>query len=285
MSLVPMHELLADAEKGGYALPAINFSGVEVLNSAMAAAKELKSPIIMQMATSEVYFFGENATGDCVRRAAERYGVRAALHLDHGREYVEAIRCIKRGFTSVMFDGSALNFNENIAATKEVVKAAHAAGVTVEGEIGKILGAEDAGYEAAAEEDLSDPQAAADFAKATGVDCLAVAIGTAHGFYKKEPKLDFDRLKKIRSLSNNLPIVLHGGTGVPDEAVRNAIKLGVRKINFSTVIRAEYIKAFRAATNANPEEWGLMELSDFGMKKVKEAVARCITLMGCAGKA
>jgi Fructose/tagatose bisphosphate aldolase len=112
----------------------------------------------------------------------------------------------------------------------------------------------------------------------------AVAIGTAHGFYKKEPKLDFDRLKKIRQLSGNLPIVLHGGTGVPDEAVKEAIKLGVRKINFSTVIRAEYIKAFRKATNDNLEEWGLMELSEFGMKAVKAQVSRCINLMGCAGK-
>lgn len=285
MSLVPMHELLQDAEKGGYALPAVNFSSLEVLYPALEAARDLKSPIIMQMATSEVYYFGEDATGEFVARAAKRYGVRAALHLDHGREFDEAVRCCKRGFSSVMFDGSSLDYNENVAITKEVVKAAHAVGVSVEGEIGKILGAEDAGYEAAKDEELSDPQAAADFAKATGVDCLAVAIGTAHGFYKKEPKLDFERLKKIRQLSGNLPIVLHGGTGVPDEAVTEAIRLGVRKINFSTVIRAEYIKAFRKATNDNPEEWGLMELSEFGMKAVKAQVSRCINLMGCAGKA
>jgi ketose-bisphosphate aldolases len=279
-----MHALLADAEKGGYALPAINFSNLEVLHPALEAAKELNSPLIMQMATSEVYYFGEDATGEFVERAAQRYGVRIALHLDHGREYEEAIRCIKRGFSSVMFDGSSLSFNDNVKGTLEVVKAAHAAGVSVEGEIGKILGAEDAGYEEAGQDELSDPQAAADFAKATGVDCLAVAIGTAHGFYKKEPKLDFDRLKKIRELTNNLPIVLHGGTGVSGEAIQQAIKLGVRKINFSTVIRAEYIKAFRRATNDNPEEWGLMELSEFGKAKVKETVANCIKLMGSANR-
>ncbi len=284
MPLIPMHALLADAEKGGYALPAINFSNLEVLHPALEAAKELNSPLIMQMATSEVYYFGEDATGEFVERAAQRYGVRIALHLDHGREYEEAIRCIKRGFSSVMFDGSSLSFNDNVKGTLEVVKAAHAAGVSVEGEIGKILGAEDAGYEEAGQDELSDPQAAADFAKATGVDCLAVAIGTAHGFYKKEPKLDFDRLKKIRELTNNLPIVLHGGTGVSGEAIQQAIKLGVRKINFSTVIRAEYIKAFRRATNDNPEEWGLMELSEFGKAKVKETVANCIKLMGSANR-
>lgn len=285
MSMVPMHELLQDAEKGGYALPAINFSGLEVLYASLEAARDLKSPLIMQMATSEVYYFGEDATGEFVARAAKRYGVRTALHLDHGREFAEAIRCIKRGFTSVMFDGSTLDYNENLATTKEVVKAAHAAGVSVEGEIGKILGAEDAGYETGEDEELSDPQAAADFAKASGVDCLAVAIGTAHGFYKSEPKLDFERLKKIRQLSNNLPIVLHGGTGISDAAIKEAITLGVRKINFSTVIRAEYIKAFRKATNDSPNEWGLMELSEFGTKAVKETVGRCISLMGCAGKA
>ncbi len=284
MSLVPMHELLQDAEKGGYALPAINFSNLEVLYPSLEAARDLKSPLIMQMATSEVYYFGEDATGEFVARAAKRYGVRCALHLDHGREYAEAIRCIKRGFTSVMFDGSALDYNDNLRETKEIVKAAHAAGVSVEGEIGKILGAEDAGFAAAKDEELSDPQAAADFAKASGVDCLAVAIGTAHGFYTKEPKLDFERLKKIRQLSGNLPIVLHGGTGVPDEAVKEAIRLGVRKINFSTIIRAEFIKAFRQATNDNPKEWGLMELSEFGKKAVKKTVAHCINLMGAAGK-
>lgn len=285
MSLIPMHELLRDAEKGGYAVPAINFSNLEVLYPSLEAARELKSPIIMQMATSEVYYFGEDATGEFVSRAAKRYGVRAALHLDHGRDYDEAVRCIRRGFSSVMFDGSSLAYKENVENTKAVVRAAHAAGVSVEGEIGKIMGAEDAGYQAAGDDELSDPQMAADFAKETGVDTLAVAIGTAHGFYKKEPKLDFERLKKIRALSNNLPIVLHGGTGVPDAAVREAIRLGVRKINFSTVIRAEYIKAFRKATNANTEEWGLMELSAFGMTAVKEQVARCINLMGSAKKA
>lgn len=284
MRLIPMRVLLLEAEKGGYALPAINFSNLEVLYPALEAAKELKSPLIMQMATSEVYYFGEDAVGEFVERAAERYGVRVALHLDHGREYDEAVRCIKRGFSSVMFDGSALSFNDNVAATKDVVKAAHAAGVSVEGEIGKILGAEDAGYEEAGQDELSDPQAAADFAKATGVDCLAVAVGTAHGFYKKEPKLDFERLAKIRELTDNLPIVLHGGTGVSDEAIRQAIKLGVRKINFSTIIRAEYIKAFRKATNDNPEEWGLMELSEFGKTKVKETVGHCIRLMGSADR-
>lgn len=284
MPLVPMHELLRDAEKGGYALPAINFSNLEVLHPSLEAARDMNAPVIMQMATSEVYYFGENATGQAVELATRRYGVTAALHLDHGRDYAEAIRCIRRGFTSVMFDGSALPYNENLDATREVVKAAHAAGVSVEGEIGKILGAEDAGYENAKDEELSDPQAAADFAKATGVDCLAVAIGTAHGFYKKEPKLDFGRLKKIRQLSDNIPVVLHGGTGVPDEAIKEAIGLGVRKINFSTIIRAEFIKAFRQATNDNPAEWGLMELSEFGMRQVKKTVAHCIGLMGCANR-
>ncbi len=284
MYLIPMHQLLAEAEKGGYAIPAINFCNVEVLYPALAAAKECKSPLIMQMATSEIYYFGEDAVGAFVDQAAQRYGVRVALHLDHGREYEETIRCIKRGFSSVMFDGSSLAFNDNVAVTREVVKAAHAAGISVEGEIGRILGAEDAGYQEASQDELSDPQAAADFAKATSVDCLAVAIGTAHGFYKKEPRLDFDRLRKIRELTDNLPIVLHGGTGVSDQAIQQAIEFGVRKINFSTVIRAEFIKAFRQAANANPEEWGLMELSEFGKTKVKETVSRCITLMGSANR-
>ena len=285
MPLVAMHELLNAAEQGGYALPAINFSNLEVLHPTLAAAKDLKAPVILQMATSEVYYFGEDAIAGCVRKALGRYGVKAALHLDHGREFAEAMRCIRRGFTSVMFDGSNLPLAENIAITREIVKAARAVGVTVEGEIGQIMGAEDASFEQASGDELTDPEIAARFVKETGVDTLAVAIGTAHGFYKKEPKLDFERLKQIRKAVNNLPIVLHGGTGIPAEAIKQAITLGIRKINFSTVIRAEFIKAFRDASNANLNEFGLMELAQFGMNKVGETVARCIKQMGCDNKA
>lgn len=284
MPLVSMRELLLDAERGGYSLPAINFPTLEILNPSLAAARDLRAPIIMQMAMPEIYHFGENAVVGCVRAAAERYGVSVALHLDHGKEYAEIVRCLRRGFTSVMFDGSALPFAENIAATREVAKAAKAVGVTVEGEVGKILGAEDTGYENSGGDDMTDPGGAAEFAAATGVDCLAVAIGTAHGFYKKPPKLDFERLKAIRKATDGLPIVLHGGTGIPDDAVRTAVELGIRKINFSTIVKSDYIQAFCGFMGEHPKESNIRFVSEAAMKKVHETVSGFLKLLKCDGR-
>lgn len=285
MPLLPMTELLADAEKVGYALPAINFPCQEILFPSLAAARDLKAPIIMQMAAPEVYHFGENAVVHSVKRALDRYGVKAALHLDHGKEYAETMRCIRRGFTGVMFDGSALPYEENVAITREVARAGKATGVGVEGELGKVMGAEDASFETAVIDELTDPKVAAEFAAATGVDCLAVAIGSAHGFYKKAPKLDFDRLAAIRKATGNLPIVLHGGTGIPDEAIRKAVDLGIRKINLSTQVKADYIKAFRDFSNANPNEWNIRVVTEKAMAKVAETVGDFIKLLKCDGKA
>jgi len=279
--LVPMHELLQQAEKEGYALPALNFCNLETMYSMLQAAQELRAPIILQAAASEVYYFGEDLMAECVRRASDQYGVAVALHLDHGREYKEAMKCIRRGFTSVMFDGSSLPYEQNVGITKSIVQAAHAVGVSVEGELGTIMGAEDSAFINSDAEALTDPRAAADFARETGVDALAVAIGTAHGFYKKEPKLDFERLTTIRKFTNNLPIVLHGGTGIPESSIKKAVSLGIRKINFSTIIRADFIQAFRQYSVENPEEYMLMTISKVAMNKVKEAVSGFITLLGC----
>ncbi len=285
MPLLPMRELLDDAEKHGYALPAINFPNLELLHSTLEAARDLRAPVVLQMSTMEVYYFGENGVAGCVEAALRRYGVKAALHLDHGGEYAEIVRCLRRGFTSVMFDGSKLPHEENVAVTRAVVAAARAVGVTVEGELGRIMGVEDSKFLAGGEDELTDPKTAADFAAATGVDALAVAIGSAHGFYKKPPKLDFDRLTTIRQATNNLAIVLHGGTGIPDDAVRRAVALGIRKINLSTALKADFIKTFRDASNAQPEEWNLRKLSEIAMKKVTASVADFIKLLGCDGKA
>ncbi len=285
MPLLSMRELLDDAEKRGYALPAINFPNLELLHSTLEAARDLRAPVVLQMSTMEVYYFGENGIAGCVKAALDRYGVKAALHLDHGGEYAEIVRCLRRGFTSVMFDGSKLPYDENVAVTRAVVAAARAVGVTVEGELGRIMGVEDAKFQAGGEDELTEPQVAADFAAATGVDALAVAIGSAHGFYKKPPKLDFDRLSGIRRSTNNLAIVLHGGTGIPDDAVRRSVELGIRKINLSTALKADFIKGFRDASNAQPEEWNLRKLSEIAMKKVTAGVVDFMRLLGCDGKA
>ncbi|MEI6156905.1 MAG: class II fructose-bisphosphate aldolase, partial [Atribacterota bacterium] len=144
--LVPMHELLKDAEKGKYAIPACNFCNLETMYPILEAAKELHAPIILQAAASEIYYFGEDLMTGCVKAVADRMGLTVALHLDHGRDYEEAIKCLRRGFTSVMFDGSELPYEKNLAITRNIVQAAHAVGISVEGELGKIMGAEDAAF-------------------------------------------------------------------------------------------------------------------------------------------
>jgi len=163
------------------------------------------------------------------------------------------------------------------------VEVAHAVGVSVEGELGQIKGAEEGSH--AEEELLTDPCAAAQFARDTGIDALAIAIGNAHGFYTREPHIDFERLRKTRELLGPFPIVLHGGTGIPDDQIKKAIALGIRKINFSTIIRAEFIKTFRSYSLGNPENFLLMEISRVGMNRVKEIAASLIELLGCAGLA
>lgn len=283
MSLHPMTELLIDAEQRKYAVPAINFSGVEILYPVLEAAAEARSPVIMQMAASEMAYFGEKAVAGVVTEAVERFGVRAALHLDHGRDYDVLVRCIRNGFTSVMFDGSALPFDENVKTTREITHIAHAAGISVEGELGAVLWAEDADDQNGQTSELTEPEAAAEFAEKTEIDALAVAIGTAHGFYKKAPRLDFNRLNRIRNATKALPLVLHGGTGIPEEAVRQSVREGIRKINFSAMFRVSYIDAFVEARMANPDETRLINLSAIAMAKVRTLAGEIFPMTGSAG--
>jgi len=280
--LVPMHELLQEAEKNNVAIPAFNFCNLETLYPILEAAKDLHAPVILQAAFSEVEYFGGHCVGEFVAKAVNSFRVQAALHLDHGKSLYEVIQCIRWGFTSVMFDGSNLSFEENVSVTRKIVEIAHAAGISVEGELGKVGGVEEVCL-GAEEESLTDPRAAARFVQDTGVDALAIAIGNAHGFYKGEPRIDFERLLKTRELIGRFPIVLHGGTGIPDDQIKRAISLGIRKINFSTIIRARFIQAFRSYSSSNPGNFMLMEISRVAMDKVKEVVVNIFKLLGCVG--
>src|SRR5690606_8559770 len=176
-----------------------------------------------------------------------------ALHLDHGTDFNQVMQCIRNGFSSVMYDGSHEPLEVNIDNTAKIVEIAHAVGVSVEGEIGRLVGIEDDIEVSELEAALTVPEHAERFVRETGVDFVAVAIGTRHGFYKGEPKLDFDRLKRIRELVN-IPIVLHGGSGVPDHQVRQAISLGVSKINIDTELRHAFVTAVRQVLAENPDE-------------------------------
>jgi ketose-bisphosphate aldolase len=220
----------------GYAVGAFNFFGLENLQGIFLGAANKKAPVIAMASTSALTHFGEKTVVGAVRGMAEEYGVTVALHLDHATDYGMICRCIDNGFTSVMIDASSKEFAENVADTARVVEYAARTGCSVEAELGRVGGTED-GFSIDERTALfTRPEDVPKFVAATRIDALAIAVGTVHGFYKHEPKLDFDRIAAIRALSP-VPLVLHGGTGIPDEDFRKAISLGINKINVGTELK------------------------------------------------
>jgi ketose-bisphosphate aldolase len=213
-----------------------------------------------------------------VTELSKKLPIPVGIHLDHGPSYEEVIRCLNYGFKSVMYDGSALPLAENIAVTKEVVRAAHACGVSVEGEIGVIGQAAD-GPEGKKNDmtGIADPDECERFVKETGVDCLAAAIGNAHGLYKRKPELRFDILSQLEKRTG-VPLVLHGGTGIPEEDLRKAITMGVSKINFSTVMRKGAIETLAATLNSSPGELDYMKLLTPAREKMTEIAKQHIIM-------
>ena len=235
MPLVNMQEMLLSARKAKHAVGAFNVANYETALAVFKAAEAEKEPVIVQL---YMRLFDTGKARDLaptLRGLAERAAVPVALHLDHGSTEKQAADALAWGYTSVMFDGSRLPFDENAARTKAVADAAHAAGATCEGEIGHVaMGDETA---------LTEPDEAAAFAKASGVDALAVSIGTAHGYYKAEPKLDIPRCAAIAEALPGVPLVLHGGSGTPLADVRRAIESGIAKVNIATEFLDTYIKS------------------------------------------
>ncbi|MDW7652224.1 MAG: ketose-bisphosphate aldolase, partial [Bacillota bacterium] len=236
MPFVTLREVLAEAERGGYAVGAFNTNNMEIVQAIVEAAEEEQAPVILQASQGALKYAGIRYITAMVRAAVETASVPIVLHLDHGTSFEQTMLCLKHGFTSVMFDGSKYDLDENIAATRKVVDVAHAMGASVEGELGKIGGTEDDITVDERDALFTDPDEAERFVTEARVDALAVAIGTAHGTYKGEPKLDFARLEIINGRVET-PIVLHGASGVPADSVRKSIALGVRKINIDTELR------------------------------------------------
>lgn len=234
-------EMIKKAKAGGYAVPAFNAENMEMAQAIVAAAEEANSPVMIQTTAPTVKYFVPTMTHAIVEDLAKKAKVPVALHLDHCTSFDDVMVAIKAGYTSVMFDGSKLPFEENARITKQVVDTARPMGVTVEAELGCVGGKED---NVSSEDIYTNVDEAKEFAEMTGVDILAIAIGTAHGFYKGEPKLDFDRIAAIRDVVE-APLVLHGGSGVPEESVKRAISLGMAKVNFATELRAAATKAVR----------------------------------------
>lgn len=253
MALVSVTDLLLKADREGYAVGAFNANNMEIIQAIAQAAALENSPVIMQASQGAIKYAGLEYITGLVKLAADEYKVPIALHLDHGTDFEQIIKCIRSGFSSVMYDGSKLSLEDNIAMTNKVLEIARPIGVSVEAELGKIGGTEDHVHVDERDAMYTDPEEARIFVEKTGIESLAIAIGTAHGQYKGEPHLDFERLKKIKELVK-IPIVLHGSSGVPDQAVQKAIGLGVCKVNIDTNIREAFVWEMRRAMDNDPSE-------------------------------
>lgn len=283
MSLVNLNEILERAEKEKYAVGAFNCNNMEIVQAIVEAAVEENSPVIIQASQGAIKYAGLDYIIALVKTAAETNNVPICLHLDHGTDYDQVKDCIERGFSSVMYDGSQHSLEENIRISKQVMEIARPKNVTVEGELGKIGGTEDDVHVDEADASYTDPDEAKRYVEESGVDALAVAIGTAHGQYKGEPNLRFDILEEIKK-KVDIPIVLHGSSGVPDEAIRKAIELGVSKINIDTNIREAFVKGVHQAIEANPEEIDPRKILGPAKAEMKEIIKEKIRLFGSAGK-
>lgn len=291
--LVSAKKMLLDARDGHYAVGQFNINNLEWTKAILTKAQEMKSPVILGVSMGAgKYMTGFKTVAAMVRAMDESLGITVpvALHLDHGT-YEGAKACIDAGFTSIMFDGSSLPIEENIAKTRELVQLAHAKGISVEAEVGAIGGTEDG---VTADGEVADPEECKKIV-ALGIDFLAAGIGNIHGIYPADWKgLHFDALAKINEATNHIPLVLHGGTGIPDDQIRHAIRDGVSKINVNTdcqlvfaAATIEYVKAGKAdPTSANLEKgYDPRKLLKPGYEAIRAKVEEKIKLFGSDGKA
>ena len=310
MSLVTTKDMFEKSMKEGFAIGAFNVNNMEFIQAIVDAAAEQNSPVILQASSSAIKYARINYLMKMVQAAVEEHpNIPVAIHLDHGPDFETCKMCVDAGFTSVMFDGSKYDFEENIRLTKEVVDYAHAHGVVVEAELGKLAGIEDDVNVAASDAMYTDPAQAEEFVKRTGVDSLAIAIGTSHGAYKfkGEAKLRFDILKEIKERIPNTPIVLHGAStvipelvdmcnqyggnipgakGVPDEMLHEASVSGVSKINVDTDLRLAMTAAIRKVFTEDPSAFDPRKYLKPARDLVKETVAHKMKdVFGSANKA
>lgn len=283
MPLVTSKELLQKAQQGGYAVGAFNVENMEMVQAVVAAAEELKSPVIMQTTPSTVKYAGLDYYYANVKAAAEKASVPVVIHLDHGNSFDLAMQALRTGYTSIMIDGSHDSFEENIKVSKAVADACRPSGVSVEAELGKVGGKED-NLDGGEDNPYTDPQEAKEFVEKTGVDSLAVGIGTAHGVYKGKPNLQFDILSQIREVVD-IPLVLHGTSGVPDEDVKECIKRGICKVNYATDLRIAFTKGVNEVLGEHPETIDPKKYSAKGREEVKKYVMSKMLVCGSAGRA
>lgn len=311
MPLVTTTEMFKKAYEGGYAIGAFNVNNMEIIQGITRAAKKLDAPVILQVSSGARKYASHGYLVAMVKAAAEETGLPIALHLDHGPEFETCKACIDGGFTSVMIDGSSLPYEENVALTKMVVEYAHAHGVVVEGELGTLAGVEDEVVVESGKESYTNPDQVLDFVTRTGVDSLAIAIGTSHGAYKfkpgQKPQLRFDILEEVEKRLPGFPIVLHGASsvnqddiktinqyggqmpdaiGIPEEMLRKASSMAVCKINVDSDIRIAMTAAIRKHFAENPADFDPRKYLTPARDAVEAVVSHKIeTVLGCGGKA
>lgn len=282
MALVTTEKMLMTADKERYAVGAFNVENMEMVMAVVKAAEELHAPIILQTTQSTVKYANLSLYYANIKTLADAASIPIALHLDHCDNFELAMQALRIGYTSIMIDGSHKELEDNIAITRSVVKACKPAAISVEAELGKVGGKEDdmecndPGY--------TDPEDAKRFVEETGVGSLAVAIGTAHGIYHGEPKLDINRLSDIRKVVD-IPLVLHGASGLPDEAIKDCIKRGISKVNFATELRLAYSSGVKTYLSENPDTFDPKKYGEKGMELVRELVKQKIRVCGSDNKA
>lgn len=279
-------ELMMKAREGGYAVGAFNTNNLEITKSIFKAASDEQAPIILAVSPSAAKYAGWDYLVAMAHVAAEETGVPVAVHLDHGTEFEHCVRAIQAGFSSIMFDGSKYPFEENVALTKKAVELGNSVGVSVEGELGRLVGIEDHISVSEREASMTDPDQALEFVEQTGVDALAVSIGNAHGWYKGKPEFDFKRLEAIRDkVQDKALLVLHGASGIPDDDIKTAISLGITKINIDTETRDAFQRGCAGFIQANPTVIDPRKIMKPAMDEMFRVVSGKIKLFGSSGKA
>ena len=286
MALISLAQGLAHAQQHGYALGAFNVLDTHFLRALFQAAEQQRSPFIINLAEVHFKYVSLDHLVAAIRCEAARHAIPVVLNLDHGLHFEAVVQAVRLGFTSVMFDGSGLSYDENVRQTQEVVKLCHAVGVSVEAELGAVGGDEGGALTGEADSaKFTDPALAADFVQSTGIDCLAVAIGNVHGKYKGEPRLDFDRLAAIRSAAG-IPLVLHGGSGISDADFRRAITLGIHKINFYTGMSQAALDAIETQIGQRDARYdSFAELLMAVERSISSVVAQQMQIFGSSGRA
>ncbi|MCL2162821.1 MAG: class II fructose-bisphosphate aldolase [Oscillospiraceae bacterium] len=280
--LVNLKTILEDAHKNRYAVASFNFNSFEDCKGMVEAAVNKRSPVILMATSTTVRYIGLQTVTGMVRGMAKEVDVPVCLHLDHATDLSLIFACVEAGFSSVMIDASREEYLKNIELTKMVVEKACKFSCSVEGELGKISGHEDDFIADGSE--LTNPQAVPRFVKETGLDALAVAIGTVHGFYKSEPQIDFLRLDAIRK-ATDIPLVLHGGTGLSEDEFRKCISMGMSKVNIGTEIKYVFSQALRDAATRLGDEMDPRRYLGEATRDCCEVVKHKIDMFGCAGKA